>query len=148
MSDLIDGLLSLDFWSILLLAVITIAGSSAASALITSSFASRSSSKAFRRDVRGRALDAIGRAYGGYLKYGNRPGKVVDPDRDAELAELSAQMHVAVAAAGDDSLLPSSQTFALKGELFAAKNEDTSISELDKLFSELIKTLAEQIPSK
>lgn len=147
MGDLVSGLLSLDFWSIVLLALITIAGSSAASAFITSGFASRSASKSFRREVRGRALDSIGRAYGGYLKYGNSPGKAVDPVRDAELADLSAQMHVAVAAIGDGSLLPSTQTFALTGELFAAKNEDISITELDKLFSDLVKILAEQIPS-
>jgi hypothetical protein len=147
LTDLITALLSLNFWSIVLLAVITIAGSSAASALITSSFSSRTASKSFRRDVRGKALDSIGRAYGGYLKYGNRPGEAIDPERDAELAEMSAQMHVAVAAVGDGSLLPASQTFALTGELFAAKNEETSVTELDGLFSDLIAVLAKQIPS-
>lgn len=147
--NLVEAILNLEFWQVALLVILTIAGSSAASAFIAGRFESARASRAFRRDVRREALNVIGQAYGLYLKYGNEsPPSVIDATRDQEVAERSAAMLVAVASIGDESLLPPVQAFAKLGELFASQDEDTSVAAVDEQFTAIIKKIAEQIPGK
>ncbi|MBC7596503.1 MAG: hypothetical protein H7288_21685 [Kineosporiaceae bacterium] len=148
MADIVDALLKLEWWQVALVVVATVAGSSAASAWITSWFESSRQSRTFRREVRGHALSAIGKAYESYLKYGNASATPsVDAARDQEVAERSASMHVAVAAIGDTNLLPQSRELSVLGELFASQDEATSVSNVDEKFTELVEKISKQVPS-
>jgi len=136
-------------WQLAIAAIAVVAGSSAVSSWISSGFTSRTASKTFRRDVRSAALTAIGEAYSVYLRYGNATSsRVTDPKRDQEVAEISARMHVRVAAVGDEALLNLSGIFSTTGELFASQNEDTSVVELDDSFTRLVTALANGVPAK
>lgn len=147
--NLVEAILSLEFWQVALLIVLTFAGSSAASSIINGKFESARLSRSFRRDVRREALNSIGLAYGKYLKYGNEsPHETVNTVRDQEVAEVSAAMQVAVAAIGDKSLLPLVRDFAKRGELFASQDEATSVSDVDGKFTAIITMIAQQIPDK
>lgn len=149
----VDALLAsfaeLELWQVGLAVLIVVAGSSATSAWITSAFEASTASKAFRRSVRARALKSIGRSYALYIRYGSvaKPS-VVDPERDEALAEAGATMHAAVAGLGKNAPLMDSKIFSLTGELFAAQNEDTSVSELDGIFTNLIEKISNGIPEK
>ena len=149
MADLLNALGQVQLWQAALAVIVAVAGSSAASALVTSMFESRKESKSFRRTVRKDALDAIGAAYGCYLKYGNAAAPLaIDSTRDQEVAERSASMHVAIAAIGDSKLLPTSYELAVLGELFAGQDEATSIVSVDEKFTDLVEKIATQIPNK
>ncbi len=149
MEELIKAIISLDFWGLFLLVIVTIVGSSAASALVTGIFESVRQSRSFRREVRRDALDAIGDAYVVYLKYGNEGAPVtVNPARDQEVSERSAKMQVAVASIGVESLLPLAQEFAKLGESFASQDETTSVAAVNGKFTEIIKKISKQIPAK
>ncbi|MHA6695628.1 hypothetical protein [Homoserinimonas sp. A520] len=149
MDVFLKSLAELEVWQLGLAVLVVVAGSSATSAWITSSFQARTASKAFRREVRREALKAVGRSYALYLQYGSAAALVVtDPKRDQALAEAAASMHAAVAGLGKKSPLSASRMFALMGEMYAAQNEDTSISELDESFTSLISTVSNGIPAK
>jgi hypothetical protein len=146
-TDLLNALGHVQLWQAALAVIVAVAGSSAASALVSSLFDSRKDSKGFRRTVRKDALDAIGAAYGCYLKYGNAAAPLaIDPSRDQEVAERSASMHVAIAAIGDSKLLPASYELSVLGELFAGQDEATSIVSVDEKFTNLVESIAKQVP--
>ena len=147
--NIVEAILNLQFWQVVLVVILAVAGSSAASAFIAGRFESGRQSRTFRREVRREALNAIGQAYGQYLKYGNTNAPaVVDPTRDQEIAERTAAMHVAIAAIGDKKLLPLGQRFARLGESFASLDEAISVSAVNSEFTELIKEISLQIPER
>lgn len=147
MDAIVDALQKAELWQIGIAAVLVVAGSSAASAWISGLFASRKDNKAFKREVRERALKTIGEAYAVYLQYGNQAVQpAVDAERDQKVAYASSTLEVAVAAVGQTSLLVPAANLAELGELFASKDVDTSVQQVQSALQALIWDISEGIP--
>ena len=138
-----------NLWQIVIAIIVVVAGSSAVSAWITGGFAAKRESKAFRREVRAKALEAIGDAYSNYMSYGNASNPpVLDEKRDQKIATASSIMQARVAAIGDTSLLTVASKLVIEGESFASQNEETRYSDVESTFISLITKIATTVPEK
>lgn len=138
-----EAVANLDLWQVIAAALIVVAGSSAASALISSLFEnSRVKSKA-QRDARSAALTSIGNAYATYLTIGNT--KKAGADDDARVAESGAIMLSETAKVGKKLHLADAEKFRTLGERFASKDEDTSVAALRQAFLNLINDMSDGI---
>ncbi|WEK61496.1 MAG: hypothetical protein P0Y60_01665 [Candidatus Microbacterium colombiense] len=149
MEDLIEQLLDGDIWVVVGAIIVTVAGSSAAAAGINSFAEGRRAAKGFRREVRDRALTAVGDAYTTYLRLGGivgGPTATASEEADGALFKATSTVHSRVAAVGDAATYSLVSDFVATGELYAGHNEDTSVSDLDGKFDSLIRKLNEGIP--
>ncbi|WP_086462083.1 hypothetical protein [Agreia sp. VKM Ac-1783] len=147
MDEIIAAIFGADIWQIALAVVVAVAGSSAASAWITSAFTSSGNSKTFRRDVRHQALVKLGAAYQLFSTVG-AAAHVSTNDDEERIAQVSAEARVAVAQIGDENLLTLVDLFVLAGELYSAKDEETSYVSLDEKFISLVQKITKGIPAK
>lgn len=143
MEAFLTAVSKLELWQVIVAALIVVAGSSAASALITSLFESSRFKGKSRRDARSAALTSIGNAYATYLSIGNT--KKPHPSDDAKVAEAGAHMLSETAKVGQKLHLTDAEAFRQLGERFASKDEDTSASEIREKFINLITDMSDGI---
>lgn len=149
MDKLLEALANLDVWQVAAAILVVVAGSSALSAWITGGFESHRLSKTFRREVRAKALEAVGDAYATYTRYGNAVSPpVVNEKRDQQVAAASAIMQARVAAIGATSLLSVASKLVIEGESFASQDEETNITTVEATFVSLITEIAKTVPEK
>lgn len=134
-------------WGIAGAVIFGVAGSTSASAFITEFASSRRATKAFKREVREKAIRATADARAVFLKWGDsETWTPVDPERDAALLDAESAIHVAVASTGHTATYDKARAFLDRGMKYAAHHEYTSRQSLDDDFKALMKVLVDKLP--
>lgn len=148
MISLVSSLVSTPLWQLALAVLMTVAGSSAISALIKSLFDARASRLLFKRQSRATALSAIGNAYATYLKFAGEEAASFDTGkRDELVTEVSAAMYIATASIGEKKLLDKALALSSHGELYAVHDEEISAGTVSDKFQSLVEGISRGIPS-
>jgi biotin synthase-like enzyme len=134
-------------WAIAGAVILGVAGSTAASTLITEYAATRRAGTTFKREVREKAIRATADARAVFLNFGDQVDwDDIDPARDTALMAAESAVHSAVASTGHADTYDKAQAFIDTGVKYAGHNEETSREDLDDAFKELMKTLVDKLP--
>lgn len=134
-------------WAIAGAVILGVAGSTAASTLITEYAASRRAGTTFKREVREKAIRATADARAVFLSFGDQAEwDDLDPARDTALMAAESAVHSAVASTGHADSYDKARSFIDTGVKYAGHNEDTSREDLDDAFKALMKALVDKLP--